>query len=356
MWVKQNYDKFVLFVALSALLASALYLLISINREKKDLEGGWKFRGREKPVVSIDLQPLKEANLHLSRPFLSEGTNRFMVSEVRVVCVNGECSSQIPINAKVCAFCDEVQPDIDITPDRDRDEIPDVWEEKYGLDKFDSNDALADFDGDQYSNLEEYGGNTDPTNRESFPPPGAKLRLEEARSKPFEYLLRGASKKGDGWRFQLNSRVKDRTYFAELNESLDGGYTVIRFEPDAPEGATLWLEKGGVELSLVKGLPREGVDWVAILVSMLDGKRFKVQSQSEVNVKGFAYKVIDIKQNQVLIKDMDTGEQLKVTRLTRTEALTLGRDPGQMAPLRGARGRGGGAPTSGRVLNPRMRR
>ena len=125
---------------------------------------------------------------------------------------------------------------------------------------------------------------------------------------------------------------------------------------DAPEGPTLWLEKGGVELSLVKGLPREGVDWVAILVSMLDGKRFKVQSQSEVNVKGFAYKVIDIKQNQVLIKDMDTGEQLKVTRLTRTEALTLGRDPGQMAPLRGARGRGGGAPTSGRVLNPRMRR
>jgi len=47
--------------------------------------------------------------------------------------------------------------------DTDCDGIPDSWETKYGLDKYDSDDAFEDMDEDGYSNYEEYKNGTDPT-------------------------------------------------------------------------------------------------------------------------------------------------------------------------------------------------
>jgi len=46
--------------------------------------------------------------------------------------------------------------------DKDDDGMPDWWEEKYGLDPEDPNDANQDPDGDGYSNLEEYKRGTNP--------------------------------------------------------------------------------------------------------------------------------------------------------------------------------------------------
>ncbi len=62
--------------------------------------------------------------------------------------------------------------------DSDNDNIPDVWETKYGLDPHDPSDAGLDADGDEYSNLEEYLGydgkaggddSTDPTDPDDIP-------------------------------------------------------------------------------------------------------------------------------------------------------------------------------------------
>ena len=47
--------------------------------------------------------------------------------------------------------------------DSDSDGMPDYWEEQYGLDPNDPNDADLDNDNDGYSNLEEYRKGTDPT-------------------------------------------------------------------------------------------------------------------------------------------------------------------------------------------------
>ncbi len=46
--------------------------------------------------------------------------------------------------------------------DDDNDGIPDTWEVQYGLDPFNSNDALLDNDGDGISNLDEYTQGTNP--------------------------------------------------------------------------------------------------------------------------------------------------------------------------------------------------
>lgn len=64
--------------------------------------------------------------------------------------------------------------------DDDNDDMPDNWENMYGLDQF-YNDAQLDNDGDGYSNLKEYIAGTDPTNPNSKPRtslnPGVPLLL-----------------------------------------------------------------------------------------------------------------------------------------------------------------------------------
>jgi hypothetical protein len=54
-------------------------------------------------------------------------------------------------------------------PDDDGDGMPDYWEETYGLDPLDMNDANQDLDLDKASNLKEYQANTDPTDPKSRP-------------------------------------------------------------------------------------------------------------------------------------------------------------------------------------------
>lgn len=53
-------------------------------------------------------------------------------------------------------------------PDDDNDGMPDEWEEQYGLNPL-VNDASDDPDNDGFSNIQEYRGNSDPKNPDSYP-------------------------------------------------------------------------------------------------------------------------------------------------------------------------------------------
>jgi hypothetical protein len=59
-------------------------------------------------------------------------------------------------------------PTMDTGGDADGDGMPDVWEDAHGLDRDDVGDASVDTDGDGINNLDEYIGDTDPTNAGSF--------------------------------------------------------------------------------------------------------------------------------------------------------------------------------------------
>ncbi len=55
--------------------------------------------------------------------------------------------------------------------DADNDGMSDDWENFYGLDASDPSDAQLDLDNDNFTNLQEYGANTDPTQNNSALPP-----------------------------------------------------------------------------------------------------------------------------------------------------------------------------------------
>lgn len=52
--------------------------------------------------------------------------------------------------------------------DKDNDKIDDEWERFYGLDTTDPTDAFADFDNDNYKNLDEFTMGTDPLEADYF--------------------------------------------------------------------------------------------------------------------------------------------------------------------------------------------
>jgi PKD repeat protein len=63
-----------------------------------------------------------------------------------------------------------VEVEIDADADSDEDGMPDGWENRYELDRFDETDAEMDADEDGVTNLQEFLDNTDPTNPNSFDP------------------------------------------------------------------------------------------------------------------------------------------------------------------------------------------
>ena len=139
-----------------------------------------------------------------------------------------------------------------------------------------------------------------------------------------------------------------------LNEEVIG-WTVVEYQPEADDGPTLILKKGESMMPLVRDRPAQSQDWVCFLISLLDGQRFNNLTQdSELQVKGYTYNVVDIKGHQVVIKDANSGQDITAPRITPQEVRDLkaflsGRQTGRDAGM-------GGAEYQGRSPLPRVRR
>ncbi len=337
-WLGQSYDKLALVVVLALLLLSAVFLLFRTNQAKQasasDVPNLTAVTGKAAEPVDVTLltnlmsavkQPLQVA---IPNPHL-------MVGELRVASIPD--GAPIPINATKDPFTGTEQPAADYDPDSDGDGLSDKHELALGLSPTDPSDAQADGDGDGYTNAEEVQAGTNLKDASSYPPPVAKLRLARTVVKPFKLRFLGVSRLPNGDRYQLNLRSLEKTYFAQINQELEG-YKVMSYEEKAPDGPTLVLTQGDSSIRLVRGRVLSQDARSAELVFLVDGKRYYCQIDDDLKVKDLVYKVVDIKADRVVLRDALDGKESVVPQISSDERLRMQSEvnPAPVVPSAGA--------------------
>jgi hypothetical protein len=227
----------------------------------------------------------------------------------------------IPFDAVVCPFTGAAQPDAQSISERDDDGdgLPNVWEEQFGFNPLNPADGLSDSDGDGFTNLEEYLAGTDPTDATSFPPPSAKLRLVRVIVNPFKLRFLGVSTLPNGdTAYQLNARTLDRTYFPRMNEEVEG-YTVTSYDADGPAGPVLTLVQGDKTIPLVQGQVINDQALTALMVFLVDGTRYRVIIGDSLDLLDNSYKVVDIANDRVVIRDESSTQEIEVGMISDEE-------------------------------------
>ncbi|MFH1477480.1 MAG: Amuc_1099 family pilus-like system protein [Verrucomicrobiota bacterium] len=331
-WAKAAFDKIILFVALFGLLLSLILLILMVGRERakmKDLSRNQEQSRNLSPAARLlDMTFLDEGIEKLLAPEqIPAWSNRLMVAEVRVRCV--QCGRPIPVNAEVCPFrnCGAQQPAIPKaqTKDSDLDGIPDEWELRYGLNP-NADDALQDADGDGFTNLEEFQALSNPRDADSHPAFAEKLRVVKIGRTPMPLSFQGVNRLStNDVRFLLKNKRLRRDTYAKLGDTVDG-YKIVEFEPKKVKvkKGTFEVEEDVSVLTVSKDnkmtpltINRENQGEIgANLIFLVDQTRMVVKLGDVIKLKNSSYKVIDIKKDIVIVVDINTGMEMPVHPLS----------------------------------------
>jgi hypothetical protein len=347
-WLKSAYDKLALSGVLFGLLLSVVLLGIFVDREKQQLAAA---QGNlpdvpPKNAKPVNLGPLQEALESLSDPFqIGAGSNRMLVAEMRVAC--DKCGRPIPEAAKECPYrqCGAIQnyARVEVRPmDTDGDQMPDGWEEKHNLDTA-VDDARKDADGDRWSNLEEFLGNTNPTDPKSHPPPATKLRWVRIQWLPLPFSFQSVMQTAPGSNvFVLKHRKSGQDYYLTVGDQLEG-YEVIDYtqrqvqvvnwalstNPIVEDVHILKLRKATTEgdkiISITLGQESKQGELGAELIYLVDNSRYPAKANnlltvgSAITVENVQYKVVDIRRDVVIVSNPLTGDKFSLEKYSELE-------------------------------------
>jgi hypothetical protein len=191
--------------------------------------------------------------------------------------------------------------------------VPNEWFEQFGL-PVENADALdEDSDSDGFTNLDEWKGQTNPTDKDSHPDYLTKLSLESATEEPFRFMF--SSWVGDT--FAINSiDQSEPTQFLKKGDTIRGtAFKIVKFtEKYQPnqygtnvDVSELLLEHKTTkeQLTLVKENVAMSPESVATFVYTWGGRReFEVRKDQEFSLKPLEeikYKLVDVQSNKAVI-------------------------------------------------------
>jgi len=311
-------EKLILLIILLTLAVSAGYIYFRIKEQTaRVVARKWMDPGKVNRMCTLENKSLLHAVDSLTWSVQAGGRKKYVFSsEPRVIAVGS--LYPIPFEAEICPFSGIKQPGMGQF-DRDGDGITDLWEDKYGLDKYRSADALQDKDNDGFTNLEEFSGNTDPTDPDSHPPFASKLRFVESKVRMFKFKFLAVTELPNNRKvFQLNSGGK--TYFRELGETIDEHMQVKAYCPKkGKEPEKLILERAGEEIVLPKGAIIREPESQAELINLLDNNTITVTMHQLLSIDGEIYEVTGIDTNSATVRSVETGDLFAVMALNEEE-------------------------------------
>ena len=333
---RPGVEAMVLLALLIALAVSAVLVAKKISRRRSALSArAWMEVRHGKAAKPLDLQSVQETIAAAEQPTQAEESGLgLLVSELRVVAIGS--AYPIPYDAEVCPYSGIPQPAMNQL-DRDGDGITDDWELKYGFNKYDAKDALADGDGDGFINLEEFQAASDPRNAESHPPYATKLRFVKRIDIPFPIEFQGVNElPGNQFVFQINTPADGNTYFKSVGEDLGEGLRdeidpeikrslkgIVLQEFIPSEGldkpARLVVRRGSSLIELTKGEKTVDPESQAELINVLDHSSKIATMGALLSLRNDEYTVLGVYEDRVVLKHFGTGEVFDIVGLANGE-------------------------------------
>ena len=354
-FVSAHYDWILAGIAAVALLAAAAYYALfsdSVKNEICEAKSGLKSEQTKKatiPEVSIipyaAVTNLTKVQQNANIIHVKAGS--LFASERRVLCGNPSCGRAIVLDAAgsgacLCGYSQAVVK-VQKVLDTDGDGLPDIWEERNGLNPRDPADAQADKDGDDFTNIEEFRFKTDPQDRNSHPDYLNYVQLVlplKATYLPFVFIR--ATKIPSGWRCEFfDAKQKDdygrrgRTLSATIGEEIGSsgfilrGYEQKEARRDISGGEgmqkTIDVSEAEIErkrdgkrvksvIAASKKAKPQSVDLQATLVyTRRKTETLEVVPGAEITLSGAKYKVVEIKATakgaKVTLEDVIHGKK-----------------------------------------------
>ncbi len=204
--------------------------------------------------------------------------------------------------------------------------VPNEWLNQFSLPIADADVLEQDGDGDGFTNLEEWQGHSNPTDKNSHPPYLAKLKVKSVATEPFRYVF--ASRSGDT--FTINSSDRSEpTQFVRVGQTIPGSrYQVVNYEekaqPNPATGGEVDVSELTIEntethehLTLVKEKVMLSPQSIVTFVYSWGQKReFPVKKEEEFSLPPQAdikYKLVDVQPTKaVLVNPQKPEERIEI--------------------------------------------
>ena len=294
-WIKANYDRAVVIAAAVFLFISAVSIWWSAIQFGNRLVTPQPPRGKpaSQPPVSVELDRAAE---QLQNPAQWKASKRsgLFVPEKHFIGADGLPATLQ--NTQVHA------------------PVPNDWFEKYALPIEDADVLDQDPDKDGFTNLDEWQGRTDPTNKESHPDYTTKLHLVSATEEPFRYMFSSRIKDT----FGINTiDQSEPTQFLKVGEVIRGtDFKIMKFMEKRARNqyginedvSQLLLEhpQSHAQVTLVKGKVATSPQSVASFVYTWGGRReFEVRKDQEFPIAtaegNQTYKLLEVQPAKAVI-------------------------------------------------------
>jgi len=287
-WVRAHYERVLLISAAVLLFLSSILIWRNAARFSSQLAVMPPAPSLKSASPLATAQELQAAAEKLHRPpqWTFGGRSGLFVPEKHFIGANG-----LPATLQTT----EVHPP-----------VPNEWLEQFGLPIADADVLEQDPDNDGFSNLEEWQGHTNPTDRNSHPEYYTKLKLKSAVEEPFRLVF--SSWVGDTYGINTID-LKQPTQFLRVGDSIKGTrFKIVKFlkkyEPNKygtnVDVSELTLEQVETkeQLTLIKEKVAMSPESVATFVYTWGGRQeFQVRKDQEFSLKPqvqIKYKLVDV--------------------------------------------------------------
>lgn len=307
--LKENYEQALLGAAALLLLGVAVWLILSARGFNDAFAELLNPPSRNDKIPALDAAAYAAAKTRLTGKQDWEGRRMVEGREVPLfVSVPYIAKTEMKDGQPVEVLIDPARGTESLHPP-----VPNAWLLANKLPLLDQRVLQDDPDGDGFTNLDEFLGKTDPTDKASHPPYLTKLFLRRFIQKPFRLVF--AARVGEN--LQINTLDLDApTQFLKVGSPISGTkFKIVEFKPiekiDPSVGikrdlseVTIEHVETGERVVLVKEKEVNSPDSFALLTYLWEGRDIQLKKNQEFSLKpenDLKYRLIDVSQTGAVI-------------------------------------------------------